>query len=148
MHEWSGRQEIFSRPQAIENSRQYLLLRTDILQKTVVGCPCLQSRSFNFKQNHFKNSEGFFRNDGYFHLINSFIHNWKKYLHLIVTLLVPLRLLFDGRISLAEPNDDDGQLNLLFLLISIKFSSCVWSTVFDPSVGCILLTSKRGKYMF
>ena len=31
--------EIFSRPQIIENSRQYLLLRTDILQKTVVGCP-------------------------------------------------------------------------------------------------------------
>ena len=30
---------IFSRPQAIENSRQYLLFRTDILQKTVVGCP-------------------------------------------------------------------------------------------------------------
>ena len=30
--------EIFSRPQVIENSRQYLLLRTDILQKTLVGC--------------------------------------------------------------------------------------------------------------
>ena len=29
----------FSRPQAKENSRQYLLLRTDILQKIVVGCP-------------------------------------------------------------------------------------------------------------
>ena len=24
----------------MENSRQYLLLRTDILQKIVVGCPC------------------------------------------------------------------------------------------------------------
>jgi len=31
--------EIFSRPQVIENFRQYMLLRTDILQKTVVGCP-------------------------------------------------------------------------------------------------------------
>ena len=30
--------EILSRPQVIENSWQYLLLRTDILQKTVVGC--------------------------------------------------------------------------------------------------------------
>ena len=32
--------EIFSLAQAIENSRQFLFLRTDILQKTVVGCPC------------------------------------------------------------------------------------------------------------
>ena len=32
--------EIFSIAQAIENSKQFLLLRTDILQKTVVGCPC------------------------------------------------------------------------------------------------------------
>ena len=31
--------EIFSRIQAIKNSRQNLLLRTDILQETVVGCP-------------------------------------------------------------------------------------------------------------
>ena len=31
--------EIFSRHQVIENFRKYLLLRTDILQKTVVGCP-------------------------------------------------------------------------------------------------------------
>ena len=31
--------EIFSRPQVIENSRQYLLLRTDSLQKTVFVCP-------------------------------------------------------------------------------------------------------------
>ena len=29
----------FSLPQAIENSRQFLFLRTDILQKTVVGYP-------------------------------------------------------------------------------------------------------------
>ena len=27
--EWNGHLEIFSRPQAIENSRQYLLLRKD-----------------------------------------------------------------------------------------------------------------------
>ena len=41
VHEWNGNLEIFSRPQVIENStsRQYLLLRTAILQKTVVGCP-------------------------------------------------------------------------------------------------------------
>ena len=31
VHEWNGRQEIFSLPQAIENSRQFLVLRTDIL---------------------------------------------------------------------------------------------------------------------
>ena len=37
--EWNGHLEMFSRPQAKENSRQSLLLRTDILQKTVVGCP-------------------------------------------------------------------------------------------------------------
>ena len=36
MHEWNGHLEIFSRPQVIENSTQYLLLRTDILQKKVV----------------------------------------------------------------------------------------------------------------
>ena len=41
VHEWNGHLEIFSGPQVIENSRQYLLLRTDILQKTVVGCPWL-----------------------------------------------------------------------------------------------------------
>ena len=39
LDEWYGHIEIFSRPQIIENSRQYLLLRTDILQKIVVGCP-------------------------------------------------------------------------------------------------------------
>ena len=26
-------------PQVIQNSSQYLLLRTDVVQKTVVGCP-------------------------------------------------------------------------------------------------------------
>ena len=40
MDEWNGHLEICSRPQAIiENSSQYLLLRTDILRKTVVGVP-------------------------------------------------------------------------------------------------------------
>jgi len=38
--EGNGHLETFSRPQVIENSRRYLHLRTDILQKTVVGCPC------------------------------------------------------------------------------------------------------------
>ena len=31
--------EIFSLPQVTENSRQHLSRQTDILQKTVVGCP-------------------------------------------------------------------------------------------------------------
>ena len=35
----NGNLEIFSRRQVIENSRQYLFLRTDILQKTVVRYP-------------------------------------------------------------------------------------------------------------
>ena len=35
----NGHLEFFSCSQEIENCRQYLLLRTDILQKTVVGCP-------------------------------------------------------------------------------------------------------------
>ena len=35
--------DIFSRPPVIENSRQYFVLRTDILQKTVVGCPWCQT---------------------------------------------------------------------------------------------------------
>ena len=34
VHEWDGLLEIFSCPQVIENSRQYSLLRTDILKKT------------------------------------------------------------------------------------------------------------------
>ena len=38
-HEWNGHLEILSLPQGKENSKQFLLLRTDILQKTVVGCP-------------------------------------------------------------------------------------------------------------
>ena len=39
VHEWKGDLEIFSCPQVTENSRRYLPLRTDILQKTVFGCP-------------------------------------------------------------------------------------------------------------
>ena len=39
MHEWNGHLEILSFPQGIENCRQFVLLRTYILQKTVVGCP-------------------------------------------------------------------------------------------------------------
>ena len=30
--------EVFSRPEVIENSRQFFLPQTDILRKTVVGC--------------------------------------------------------------------------------------------------------------
>ena len=37
VHEWSVRLETFGRTQVIENFRQYLFLRTDILQKTVAG---------------------------------------------------------------------------------------------------------------
>ena len=44
----NGHLEICSRPQAIENSRQCLLLRTDILQKTVVGY--LWKHTKNFQQ--------------------------------------------------------------------------------------------------
>ena len=36
--------EIFSPPHGIENSRQFLLLRTDSFEKTVVGCPCRDCR--------------------------------------------------------------------------------------------------------
>ena len=39
VHEWSSHLEMLSLPQVIENFKQYLLLRTDILEKTVVGCP-------------------------------------------------------------------------------------------------------------
>ena len=39
IHEGNGHLEIVIRPQVIENSRQYLRLGTDILQKTDVGCP-------------------------------------------------------------------------------------------------------------
>ena len=39
VHEWHGHLEFFSRPLVIVNPRQYLLLRTAILQKAVVGCP-------------------------------------------------------------------------------------------------------------
>ena len=38
VHEWNGDLETVSRPRVSENSRQFLLLRTDTLQKTVVRC--------------------------------------------------------------------------------------------------------------
>ena len=41
MHEWNGHLETCSLPQAIENSRKFLLLRTDILQKQSLGVPDL-----------------------------------------------------------------------------------------------------------
>ena len=41
--EWIGYPEIFGFSQASEISRQYLLLRTVILQKKVSGCPCRDS---------------------------------------------------------------------------------------------------------
>ena len=37
VHEWNCHVKIFSLPQAIENSRQFLHLRTDISEKTVVA---------------------------------------------------------------------------------------------------------------
>ena len=40
VHEWNGHLEIFSLPQVIE------IASPDILQKTVVGCPCLSSMIF------------------------------------------------------------------------------------------------------
>ena len=39
VYEWKVHLEIFSLPQAKENSWQYLLLRTDVSQKIVFGCP-------------------------------------------------------------------------------------------------------------
>ena len=44
----NGHLERSSLPQAIENSRQLLLLRTDISQKTVTGCPWLKVASGMF----------------------------------------------------------------------------------------------------
>ena len=41
LHKWNGHLEILSLPQGIENSRQFLLLRTDISRKRVFGYPCM-----------------------------------------------------------------------------------------------------------
>ena len=41
--EGNGYPEMFSLSGALENFRRYLLIRTDILQKTVDGCPCLSA---------------------------------------------------------------------------------------------------------
>ena len=38
VHERHGHLEFFSRPLVMENPREYLLLRTTILEKAVVGC--------------------------------------------------------------------------------------------------------------
>ena len=54
--------KIFSLPQAIEHSRQCLLLRTDILKKAIVGCPCFDLlKTFLTSKNDFSQSE----NKGY-----------------------------------------------------------------------------------
>ena len=41
LRKWNGHLEILSLPKGIENSRQCLLLRTDISRKRVFGCPCM-----------------------------------------------------------------------------------------------------------
>ena len=46
LHEWNGHLEIFSPPQGIKSSKQNLRLRTDILQKTVVGCPGITTTNY------------------------------------------------------------------------------------------------------
>ena len=51
VHEWNGHLEIFICPQVLENSRQYLLVRTGILQKTVAGCPWLKHQQVLSKNN-------------------------------------------------------------------------------------------------
>ena len=49
LDEWNGYTEIFSFCQALEISRQYVLLRTVILQKKVSGCPCKNVRSSGWR---------------------------------------------------------------------------------------------------
>ena len=44
LREWNDHLGVFNRHQAIKNSRQYLLLPIDILQKTVVCCSWLHHR--------------------------------------------------------------------------------------------------------
>ena len=51
VHGWNGHLEIFC--QVKETSRQNLLLRTDILQKTVVGCPELWKTTIGLIAAHF-----------------------------------------------------------------------------------------------
>ena len=48
--ECNGYPEMFNLSGAVEISRWYLLIRTDILQKTVVGCPCILEASINIKR--------------------------------------------------------------------------------------------------
>ena len=50
-HDWNGHLEIFSLPQAIGNSRQFLLLRTDILyRKQSLGATLPVLANFNHGQ--------------------------------------------------------------------------------------------------
>ena len=45
-HEWNGHLESFSPPQGIKSSMQNSRLRTDILEKTVVGCPGITTNNY------------------------------------------------------------------------------------------------------
>ena len=47
VHEWNGHLEAFSSPQEIENSRHYLLLRTDIYRKQSFGAPVVSNFTNN-----------------------------------------------------------------------------------------------------
>ena len=49
---------MFSPPQIIENSRQYLRLRTDILQKTVIGWLCMVLEEEIMHLTHARNLSG------------------------------------------------------------------------------------------
>ena len=46
LHEWNCHLGIFSPPPGIKSSKQNLRLRTDILQKTVVGCPGITTNNY------------------------------------------------------------------------------------------------------
>ena len=49
VHEWNGHLEIFSLPQALKSSRQFLLLRTDFTDSTVRDrCPYVCAHLFTF----------------------------------------------------------------------------------------------------
>ena len=43
LDEWKGYPDILSFTFSIKVSKLYLLLWTDILQKTAIGCPCLEA---------------------------------------------------------------------------------------------------------
>ena len=49
VHEWNGHLEVFSRPQVIENSRQYSLLRSmRYFKGNSLGCPLFSRFKTNF----------------------------------------------------------------------------------------------------